>query len=118
MNRQEYLEEVVKILNGEGFVENEITDSEREFVKTIIQQQPNQTMIINGRQFQQPGRDIKLEFIIKDLGETWEETIGIEGTIPREQFKFIVKQNKQVTFEIDELMYFEKPELILQYFKK
>lgn len=113
MNRDDYLSEVTKILNGEGF-----TKENDEFTKTIIRQQPGQVMIINGQQFQQPGRDVKLEFIIKDLGETWEETIGIEGTIPREQFKFIIKQNEQVTFEIDELMYLEKPELILQYFKK
>ena len=69
MNRQEYLEEVIKILNSEGFVENEITNFEREFVKTIIQQQPGQTLIINGQQFQQPGQDVKLEFVVCDLGD-------------------------------------------------
>ena len=118
MNRQEYLEEVIKILNGEGFVENKFTDFEREFVKTITQQQPGQIMIINGRQFQQPERDIKIEFIIKDLGETWIEDVATETKTYVEQFKFLVKQNNNISFELDELMYFENPELILQHFKK
>lgn len=113
MNRDEYLMEVIKILNGEGFVK----DSDM-FIKTILRQQPGQTMIINGQRFQQPSMDIKTEFIITDLGEVWEETVGVEVKIPREQFKFMIKQNDEIVFELDELMYFEKPELILQHFKK
>lgn len=116
MTREEYLQEVIKILNGEGFVENEITDCESEYVKTIIHQQPGQIMVINGQQFQQPGQDVKLEFIIKDLGETWVEDYN--GKTYVEQFKFLIKQNGNTAFELDELMYFEKPELILQHFKK
>lgn len=118
MNREDYLQEVIKILNAEGFVENEIADCEHEYVKTIIQQQPGQTLIINGQQFQQPGQDVKLEFIIKDLGETWVEDVNSEIKTSLEQFKFLIKQNSNIVFEIDELMYFEKPELILQHFKK
>lgn len=113
MSRDEYLIEVIKILNGEGFVKDGDI-----FIKTIFSQQPGQTMIINGQRFQQPSIDIKSEFIINDLGEVWEETVGVETKIPREQFKFLIKQNDEIVFELDELMYFEKPELILQYFKK
>ena len=118
MNREEYLQEVIKILRGEGFVENEITEYEFEYVKTVIQQQPGQMMIINGQQFQQPGQEVKLEFFIIDVGEVWEESTADEKRIPREQFKFLIKQNGNIAFELDELMYFEKPELILQHFKK
>ena len=118
MNREEYLQEIIKILNGDGFKENEITEYEFEYVKNVIQQQPGQTMIINGQQFQQPGQEVKLEFFIIDVGEVWEETIGDEKKTPREQFKFLIKQNNNIVFELDELMYLEKPELILQHFKK
>jgi hypothetical protein len=111
MSRDEYLIEIEKILSEENFVKNN-----DEYVRTDSFQQPGQIMIINGQSFQQPGALIKVEFIIKDLGETWIEDYN--GKVYVEQFKFMIKQDDEISFELDELMYFEKPELILQYFKK
>lgn len=92
--KEKFIKHVFDFLTSKGFIQNE-----NQWFKENVFQQPGASMIINGRQFQQPGSEIKVTY--KVIIETDCAISNNDGTneIP---FSIIYFSIKQGDFDIDE----------------
>ena len=83
--REQFIKQVQDALIGYGFVQNEL-----EYKRTQSFTQPGQVMIINGQRIDQPGKEVAVEHIVRELGDGYYENIDGSNRVDLVTFEFQV----------------------------
>lgn len=113
--KQEWFDAIIPHLTANGFQEA----VENKFERVQIARLPGQTISINGRVMQQPGKEIKIVQSVWFVGDGWvadedEETNKQEFT----QVLFEAYQGEEQILFHEEAIYWDDPEYFLMLFNK
>ena len=113
--KQEWFDAIIPHLTANGFQEV----VENKFERVQIARLPGQTISINGRVMQQPGKEIKIVQSVWFVGDGWvadedEETKKQEFT----QVLFEAYQGEEQILFHEEAIYWDDPEYFLMLFNK
>lgn len=89
--REQFISDVKTFLLEKEFIENDSL-----FEKTINYTQPGSTMIINGQQINQPGKQIEMKFIVKEFGDGYYSDIDDENKVYYTQFELSILTNNEL----------------------
>jgi hypothetical protein len=80
--------------------------------------QPGQTVIINGRQMQQPGKEIEIRQYIYLDGDGWVADMDESNKVEFTQVRFEAYQGDNLTSQYEEAFYWDNPEYFINFFNQ
>jgi co-chaperonin GroES (HSP10) len=111
--KQEWLNEIENYIFARGF---QSTDYGYERVQ--ITRQPGQTISINGRVMQQPGKEIKITQNVIVVGDGWIANTNESNKMDFTQVRFETYQEDNLVMEYEETYYWDEPNVFLSNFIK
>lgn len=107
--KQEWLDGIKSHVTSNRFKETDFG-----YERTTITREPGQTISINGRVMQQPGREIEIKEIISFQGDGWVANMDDTNKVDYTQIKFETYQGENLTMQYEEAFYWDD----LNYFIK
>lgn len=92
--KEEFIKQVVEVLTEYGFSRSEGDEWEYKRIQTFTQ--PGQQMVINGQAFHQPGQEIEVVHIVKDIGDGYYENLDGTNRIDTTTFEFQVWMKDEI----------------------
>lgn len=83
-----------------------------------IARQPGQTIIINGRQMQQPGKEIEIRQYIYLDGDGWVADMDESNKMEFTQVRFEVYQGDKLSMQYEEVFYWDDPTYFINFFNQ
>ena len=107
--KQEWLDGIKSHVTSNRFKETDYG-----YERTIITREPGQTISINGRVMQQPGKEIEIKEIVSFQGDGWVANVDDTNKVDFTQIKFETYQGENLVMQHEEAFYWDD----LQYFIK
>ena len=103
-------------LNGikSHMTSNRFQETDWGYERTTITREPGQTISINGRVMQQPGKEIEIKEIVSFQGDGWVANVDDTNKVDFTQIKFETYQGENLVMQHEEAFYWDD----LQYFIK
>lgn len=111
--KQEWLNVIKSHLTSLDFQE---TDCGYERIR--IAREPGQTISINGRIMQQPGKEIKIKQIVYFQGDGWIANSDETNKIDFTQIKFETYQGDNLVMEYEEVFYWDDSNYFIKLFNQ
>ena len=111
--KQEWINSIESHIFAYGFQK---TDYGYERIRTIRQQ--GQTVSINGRIMQQPGKEIKIKQCIYLIGDGWVADVDESNKVEFSQIKFETYQGDDLTLQYEEAFYWDDSNWFIEIFDK
>lgn len=83
-----------------------------------IARQPGQTIIINGRQMQQPGKEIEIRQYIYLDGDGWVANMDESNKMEFTQVRFEAYQGDKLSMQYEEVFYWDNPTYFINFFNQ
>lgn len=83
-----------------------------------LARQPGQTVIINGRQMQQPGKEIEIRQYIYLDGDGWVANMDESNKMEFTQVRFEVYQGDKLSMQYEEVFYWDNPTYFINFFNQ
>ena len=80
--------------------------------------QPGQTVIINGRQMQQPGKEIEIRQYIYFDGDGWVANMDESNKMEFTQVRFEAYQGDKLSMQYEEVFYWDNPTYFINFFNQ
>lgn len=80
--------------------------------------QPGQTVIINGRQMQQPGKEIEIRQYIYLDGDGWVADMDESNKVEFTQVRFEAYQGDKLSMQYEEIFYWDNPTYFIIFFNQ
>lgn len=80
--------------------------------------QPGQTVIINGRQMQQPGKEIEIRQYIYLDGDGWVADMDESNKVEFTQVRFEAYQGDKLSMQYEEIFYWDNPTYFINFFNQ
>lgn len=80
--------------------------------------QPGQTVIINGRQMQQPGKEIEIRQYIYLDGDGWVADMDESNKVEFTQVRFEAYQGDKLSMQHEEVFYWDNPTYFINFFNQ
>lgn len=80
--------------------------------------QPGQTVIINGRQMQQPGKEIEIRQYIYLDGDGWVADMDESNKVEFTQVRFEEYQGDKLSMQYEEVFYWDNPTYFINFFNQ
>lgn len=93
---------------------NRFQETDWGYERTTITREPGQTISINGRVMQQPGKEIEIKEIVSFQGDGWVANVDDTNKVDFTQIKFETYQGENLVMQHEEAFYWDD----LQYFIK
>lgn len=93
---------------------NRFQETDWGYERTTITREPGQTISINGRVMQQPGKEIEIKEIVSFQGDGWVANMDDTNKVDFTQIKFETYQGENLVMQHEEAFYWDD----LQYFIK
>lgn len=111
--KQEWINAVESHIFPNGF--EEILDG---YERIKLVRQPGQTVIINGRQMQQPGKEIEIRQYIYLDGDGWVADMDESNKMEFTQVRFEVYQGDKLSMQYEEVFYWDNPTYFINFFNQ
>ena len=111
--KQEWINTIKSHMKSYDFQE---TDWGYERVRVV--REPGQTISINGRVMQQPGKEIKIKQIVYFQGDGWVSNLDDTNKVEFTQIKFETYQGENLVMEYEEAFYWDNPNYFIELFNK
>lgn len=83
-----------------------------------LARQPGQTVIINGRQMQQPGKEIEIRQYIYLDGDGWVANMDESNKMEFTQVRFEAYQGDKLSMQHEEVFYWDDPTYFIKFFNQ
>lgn len=83
-----------------------------------LARQPGQTVIINGRQMQQPGKEIEIRQYIYLDGDGWVANMDESNKMEFTQVRFEAYQGDKLSMQYEEVFYWDDPTYFIKFFNQ
>jgi hypothetical protein len=83
-----------------------------------LARQPGQTVIINGRQMQQPGKEIEIRQYIYLDGDGWVADMDESNKVEFTQVRFEEYQGDKLSMQYEEVFYWDNPTYFINFFNQ
>jgi hypothetical protein len=83
-----------------------------------LARQPGQTVIINGRQMQQPGKEIEIRQYIYLDGDGWVANMDESNKMEFTQVRFEAYQGDKLSMQYEEVFYWDNPTYFINFFNQ
>ena len=93
---------------------NRFQETDWGYERTTITREPGQTISINGRVMQQPGKEIEIKEVVSFQGDGWVANVDDTNKVDFTQIKFETYQGENLVMQHEEAFYWDD----LQYFIK
>lgn len=111
--KQEWDNAIKSHMDSHGFQE---TDWGYERIR--IAREPGQTISINGRIMQQPGKEIVIKQLLYYLGDGWVADTDETNKVEFSQFKFETYQGNDLVLQHEEAFYWDEPNYFIDIFNQ
>lgn len=111
--KQEWLDAIKSHMTSIGFQE---TDWGYERVR--IAREPGQTISINGRIMQQPGKEIEIKQLVCFQGDGWVADMDESNKVEFTQIKFETYQGNDLVLQHEEAFYWDEPNYFIDIFNQ
>lgn len=111
--KQEWIKAIELHIIPKGFEETEYG-----YTRINIVRQPGQTIYINGRQMQQPGKEIEIRHNIYFDGDGWVADLDETNKVEFTQVRFEIYQGDNLTMQYDEIFYWDNPTYFINFFNQ
>ena len=111
--KQEWINTIESHIIPKGFEKTEYG-----YVRINIVRQPGQTIYINGRQMQQPGKEIEIRQNIYFDGDGWVADMDETNKVEFTQVRFEMYQGDNLTMQYDENFYWDNPTYFINFFNQ
>ena len=111
--KQEWINAVESHIFPNGF--EEILDG---YERIKLVRQPGQTIIINGRQMQQPGKEIEIRQYIYLDGDGWVADMDESNKVEFTQVRFEAHQGDKLSMQHEEVFYWDNPTYFINFFNQ
>ena len=111
--KQEWLDAIKPYVIAQGFQEAEFG-----FEYVQIARQPGQTISINGRVMQQPGKEINIKYIIEFVDDGWVADVDETNKEEFTQVKFKSYQDNELISEYEEVFFWDNPNYFIESFNQ
>ena len=111
--KQEWLNVIKSHLTSLDFQETDCG-----YERIIIAREPGQTISINGRIMQQPGKEIKIKQIVYFQGDGWIANSDETNKIDFTQIKFETYQGDNLVMEYEEVFYWDDSNYFIKLFNQ
>jgi hypothetical protein len=111
--KQEWINAVESHIFPNGF--EEILDG---YERIKLVRQPGQTIIINGRQMQQPGKEIEIRQYIYLDGDGWVADMDESNKVEFTQVRFEEYQGDKLSMQYEEVFYWDNPTYFINFFNQ
>ena len=111
--KQEWNDVIKSHISSQGFQETEFG-----YERIIITREPGQTISINGRIIQQPGKEIKIKQLVCFQGDGWVADIDESNKVEFTQIKFETYQGNDLVMQYEEAFYWDNPIYFIELFNK
>ena len=111
--KQEWIKTIESNLSARGF---KSTDCGYERIQ--ITRQPGQTISINGRVMQQPGKEIEIKQTIYVIGDGWVSNLDDSNKVDFTQIRFEAYQADNLALEYEDIVYWDEPNCFIEIFNK
>ena len=111
--KQEWINAVESHIFPNGF--EEILDG---YERIKLVRQPGQTVIINGRQMQQPGKEIEIRQYIYLDGDGWVANMDESNKMEFTQVRFEAYQGDKLSMQYEEVFYWDNPTYFINFFNQ
>lgn len=109
--KQEWINTIKSHIKSYDFQE---TDWGYERVRVV--REPGQTISINGRIMQQPGKEIKIKQIVYFQGDGWVSNLDDTNKVEFTQIKFETYQGENLVMEYEEAFYWDESQNFIKIF--
>lgn len=109
--KQEWINTIKSHIKSYDFQE---TDWGYERVRVV--REPGQTISINGRVMQQPGKEIKIKQIVYFQGDGWVSNLDDTNKVEFTQIKFETYQGENLVMEYEEAFYWDESQNFIKTF--
>lgn len=111
--KQNWIESIKSHIVNYGFQE---VDNGFECIK--LTRQPGQTISINGRVMQQPGKEIEIKHNIYFIGDGWVANMDDTNKVEFTQVVFESYQNGELSLKHEEMFYWDEPKSFINMFHR
>lgn len=111
--KQEWIRTIESHIFARGF---KSTDCGYERIQYA--RQPGQTISINGRVMQQPGKEIEIKQSIYIIGDGWVSNLDDSNKVDFTQIRFEAYQDNNLVMEYDDMIYWTEPNYFIEIFNK
>ena len=111
--KQEWNDVIKSHISSQGFQETECG-----YERIIITREPGQTISINGRVMQQPGKEIKIKQLVCFQGDGWVADMDESNKVEFTQIKFETYQGNDLVMQYEEAFYWDNPNYFIELFNK
>lgn len=111
--KQEWISAVESYIFQSGF---EAILGGYERIKLV--RQPGQTVIINGRQMQQPGKEIEIRQYIYLDGDGWVANMDESNKMEFTQVRFETYEGDKLSMQYEEVFYWDNPTYFINFFNQ
>lgn len=111
--KKEWLDAIKPYVIAQGF-----QDAEFGFEYVQIGRLPGQTISINGRVMQKPGKEIKIKYIIEFVGDGWVANVDETNKEEFTQVKFESYQDNELISEYEEAFFWHNPNYFIESFNR
>ena len=111
--KQEWLDAIKPYVIAQGFQEAEFG-----FEYVQIARQPGQTISINRRVMQQPGKEINIKYIIEFVDDGWVADVDETNKEEFTQVKFKSYQDNELISEYEEVFFWDNPNYFIESFNQ
>jgi hypothetical protein len=111
--KQEWNDVIKSHILSQGFQETEFG-----YEKIRIAREPGQTISINGRIMQQPGKEIKIKQLVCVQGDGWVADMDESNKVEFTQIKFETYQGNDLVMQYEEAFYWDNPNYFIELFNK
>lgn len=111
--KQEWDDVIKSHISSQGFQETECG-----YERIITTREPGQTISINGRIMQQPGKEIKIKQLVYFQGDGWVADMDESNKVEFTQIKFETYQGDDLVMQYEEAFYWDNPNYFIELFNK